>query len=324
MHAALSDTLRRCNGMTVGNLSAADLNRADLLPTFLQSDRDVHGSHGLFYWLRARGNGTLVTTNDAGMVLTWRPDVGRLAALRPVGGLDAVVALLDATASGAPASATVVVRYCGEDVAARLRDHGWTGIRGLWRPEAPADDETFPEVIVTAPVVDLPGGQRYKPVREAISRHHRGYAYQAATAPLGVGEARFIQRDAARAGGYDQHETGFNAAVLTSLAAVHHDGLTYHYLTAGQHLAGFAITANITGIAHGYYLSTLDVPRLTTFFLWHIYLQQRRSGAFALNLGGSEMASLYGFKTHTFPEHILQHTTMLQSPASPHNGRRPT
>lgn len=208
------------------------------------------------------------------------------------------------------------MRYCTEDIAARLRSRGWTAMRRPWRPDAPADDETFPEVIVTAPVVDLPGGQRYKPVREAVYRHHATYAYRAYPAPLGIGESRLIQRDAARAGGYDAHEAGFNRAVLTSLDAARHDWLTYHYLTAGRHLAGFAITANITGIAHGYYLSTLDVPRLTTFFLWHIYLHQRRSGAFALNLGGSETASLFDFKIRTFPDHLLQHTTVLQPPTS--------
>lgn len=321
MHAALSDTLRRRAGLTVLDLSAADLHRADLLPTFLQSDADVHGSHGLFYWLRARGRGTLVTSAGAGVVLTWRPDVGRLAAVRPVGEPGAAVALLEAAASAAPAGVAFVVRYCAEDVTTRLRGRGWTAMPSPWRPDAPADDETFPEVIVTAPAVDLPGGQRYRPVREAVYRHHSRYVYRASAAPLGIGEARFIQRDAARAGGYDEHEAGFNAAVLTSLGAARHDWLTYHYLTQGERLAGFAITANITGIAHGYYLSALDVPRLTTFFLWHIYLHQRRSGAFALNLGGSEAASLHDFKTRTFPEHILQRTTVLQRPASPSTGR---
>jgi len=322
VHAALAEALRRRGGVRVLDLSVAEFNRADVLPTFLQSEVDVHGSHGLFYWLRARGRGAFVTSNDAGMMLTWRPDVRRLAAVRPVGDLDAVVALLEAAAAHAPADVAFVVRYCAGDVAARLRERGWTGMRGRWRPDAPADDETFPEVILTAPVMDLPGGQGYRPVREAVSRHHGRYAYRASARPLGIGEARFIRREAARAGGYDEHEAGFTAAVLTSLDAARHDWLTYHYLSRGQRLAGFAITANITGIAHGYYLATLGVPRLTTFFLWHIYLQQRRSGAFALNLGGSETASLHEFKTRTFPEHVLQQTTVLQPPDLPSDDGR--
>jgi hypothetical protein len=316
MHAALCDRLRRSTGAALAELSLAQVNRADLLPTFLQCDVDVHGSHGLFYWLRARGSGILVTSGEAGMVLTWRPDVGRLVALRPVGQLDAVAALLDAAAASAPAGTPLVVRYCAEDVATRLRRNGWTDMREPWRPDAPADDETFPEVIVTAPAVDLPVGQRYRSVREAVSRHHGRYSYRATPAPLGIGETRFIQRDAARAGAYDEHETEFNTAVLTSLRAARHDWLTYHYLLAGTRLAGFAITANITGIAHGYYLSTLNLPRLTTFFMWHIYLQQRRSGAFAVNLGGSEATSLHEFKTRTFPDHTLRHTTVLQAPTT--------
>jgi hypothetical protein len=214
-----------------------------------------------------------------------------------------------------------VARYCADDVVERLRKRGWTGLRRPWQPDAPHDDETFPEVIVAAPVVDVPTGPRYKPLREAIYRHNRSYVYRASATPLGIGEDHLIQHDAARVGDYDEGEANFNTAVLSSLGARRHDWLSYHYLTQGHRLAAFAINANITGISHGYYLSTVDVPRLTTFFLWHIYLQQRRTGAFALNLGGSETASLYGFKVHTFPEHTLQHTNVLQRPAFLHEGR---
>jgi hypothetical protein len=268
----------------------------------------------LFYWLRARGNGVLIVGDDAAMVLTWRPDVGWLVAVRPVGQPDALVAMLDQVATATPAGVELVARYCAADVAVRLGERGWTGLRRPWHPRAPADDETFPEVIVTAPAVDVPVGPRYKPLREALYRHRGHYNYHATTTPLGIGEARFVHRDAARAGHYDAHEAAFNEAVLRSLAAARHDWLTYHYLTRGGRLAGFAINADITGISHGYYLSTLNVPRLSSFFLWHIYLHQRRSGAFAVNLGGSETASLFGFKTHTFPDHVLQQTTALQSP----------
>lgn len=61
-----------------------------------------------------------------------------------------------------------------------------------------------------------------------------------------------------------------------------------------------------------------SVPRLAGYFLWLIYLQQWRSGAYALNLGGSETASLHQFKTHTLPEHVLQATRALQHPGTPH------
>ena len=132
MHAALFDTLRRQAGLAVLDLSVANLNSADLLPTFLQSNVDVHGSHGLFYWLRARGRGMLVTSAGAGVVLTWRPDVGRLAAMRPVGHVDAVVALLETVAAVVPADVVLVVRYCAEDVAVSLRARGWTALRRPW------------------------------------------------------------------------------------------------------------------------------------------------------------------------------------------------
>jgi hypothetical protein len=315
MHSIVIHKLRE-HGLKTQDLIASDLSGPAFLPTFLQSDSDVHGSHGLFYWLRCRGNGIVVANGGAATVLTWRPDVGLMAAMRPVGDLTQVISLLDAIASSVPLTVPFVARYCSADLAAELRSRNWKDPQRPWHPDAPADDETFPEVIVTAPITELPPGRRYKPIREAVYRHGGAYSYQASPSPLGMGEARFIECGAARAESYDEHENGFNDAVVSSLAAEHHDWLTYHYLANGSGLAGFAITANITGIAHGYYLSALDEPRLTAFFLWHIYLQQRHQGAYALNLGGSEQSSLYKFKTQTFPEHIVQRTQVLQSPAT--------
>ena len=317
MHAAVAEDLRRRHHLRVADLSIDTVHQAHLMPTFLQAGTDVHGSHGLFYWLRARCRGRIVAAARAATVLTWRPDVQRMVALRPVGQLDAVIDILDAAARTADAEtggAPFVARYCADELAARLRDRGWIDMTTPWQPGIPADDETYPEVIVTAPVADIPHGQRYRPVREAITRHSRRYTYTASPTPRRIGEAELITHGAARATDYDGHEMDFNTAVLAAMDSAHHDWLTYHYLIHGERLAGFAITANITGMSHGYYLSTHDAPRLTAYFLWSIYLQQRRSGAFALNLGGSETASLHQFKMHTFPEHVLQHTAVLQHP----------
>jgi hypothetical protein len=304
--------LRRRPGFEV--IELAEPNRADLLPTWLQDGADVHGSHGLFYWLRARGRGHVVSTGDAATVLTWRADVARLVALRPVGPTEAVVALLHELVDAAVfagLSCPLAARYCTHAVARRLGKLGWGPMAGPWHRSAPLDDETYPEVIVTAPVTDIPAGQRYKPVRESIFRHAALYTYRSSPVPLGLGEAAFVERDNARAAGSDGHERGFNAAVLASLAGRRHDWLTYHYLIRDG-VAGFAVTGNVTGIAHGYYLAARDVPRLTTYLLWLIYLQQRRAGAAALNLGGSEAPSLHTFKVRTFPDHRLQSTAILQ------------
>lgn len=304
--------LRRCPDFEV--IELAEPNRADLLPTWLQDGADVHGSHGLFYWLRARGRGHVVSTGDAATVLTWRADVARLVALRPVGPTEAVVALLhelaDVAGSARPAC-PLVARYCTHAVARRLAELGWESMVDSWHQSAPLDDETHPEVIVTAPVTEIPAGQRYKPVREAIFRHAARYTYRSSPVPLSLGEEAFVERDNARAADSDGHERGFNTAVLASLAGRRHDWLTYHYLIRDG-VAGFAVTGNVTGIAHGYYLAARDVPRLTTYLLWLIYLQQRRAGAAALNLGGSEAASLHTFKVRTFPDHRLQSTAILQ------------
>jgi hypothetical protein len=304
--------------LKVCELFASAHSSADLLPTFLQADHDVHGSHGLFYWLRARGRGQIIANDAAAMVLAWRADVGRLAAFRPVGDRDAIVDLLEVVAEAAGATRPVVplvARYCSPPVADRLQQRGWRALSSPWQPLAHADDETYPEVIVTAPAVEVPPGQRYKPLRQAIALHSRHCDYHASPVPIGHGETVFVTTAAARAAVYDDHELGFNHALLASLHTGRHDGLTYHYLARQGRLAGFAITANLTGIAHGYYLATANLPRLTSYFLWLIYLQQRRSGAYALNLGGSETASLDQFKTRTFPDHRLQATRALQHPA---------
>jgi hypothetical protein len=316
--ATLAVGLPRRPDLKARTLSRSELSRTDLLPTFLQADHDVHGSHGLFYWLRARGHGQIVATDNAAVVLAWRGDVGRLAALRPVGDCDAVVDLLDGLAHAAAAirpPVPLVARYCSRPVADRLEQRGWHALTSPWHPAAPADDETYPEVIVTAPAVEVPAGQRYKPLRQAIALHYRHCGYHASPTPLGCGETTIITT-AARGAGYDDHEIGFHHALLASLHTGGHDGLTYHYLTRHGGLAGFAITADLTGIAHGYYLATENRPRLASYFLWLIYLQQRRSGAHALNLGGSETASLHQFKTRTFPDHRLQATRALQHPGS--------
>ncbi|MEV0821972.1 hypothetical protein [Nonomuraea rubra] len=316
--ATVSRELHHHFGTDIRPITLATLNRVDLLPTYLQAGADVHGSHSLFYWLRARGRGHVVSRDNAAMGLSWRDDVERLIAIRPVGPLDAVVRLLDDVARVAHdrAEQPLVVRYCSPAVAEHLRTRGWTEMNGPWHADAPADDETHPEVIVTAPAVELPGGRKYKPLREAVFRHASRYHYTAQPTPLGIGETALIHADAARADGYDLHELGFNDAVTASLISLHHDRLTYHYLTRRDRLAAFAITADITGIAHGYYLAARSEPRLVTYFLWLIYLQQRRAGASALNLGGSETASLFEFKKHTFPDHIQQRTCLLQSPSA--------
>lgn len=310
-------TLRRRSGFEVSEL--AEPNRADLLPTWLQDGADVHGSHGMFYWLRARGRGYVVSTGNAAAVLTWRADVGRLVVLRPVGGTDAVVALLEQLADAAVSAGLpcpLVVRYCAHQVACRLGELGWAPMADPWHRSAPLDDEAHPEVIVTAPPIEVPAGQRYKPIREAIVRHAAGHTYLCSPVPLGLGEAELVESNSARVAGYDGHERGFNAAVLASLTTRRHDWLTYHYLIRDG-LAGFAVTGNVTGIAHGYYLAAREVPRLATYLLWLIYLQQRRAGAAALNLGGSETRSLHAFKVRTFPDHRLQPTTMLQRHPKP-------
>lgn len=301
--------------VTVTGLADHAIGAAGLLPHWLQDRTDVHGSHGLFYWLRARSTGVVVQAPGAALVLSWRPDVGCLVAWRPVGERAAIAALLETVAAAAERfhpGVHLVARYLTADVAAALLRRGWGPLHRPWQAEAPIDDETYPEVIVTAPAIETPAGQRYKPIRQAIAAYADTFTYTAAARPLGWGEDDYVTGGGARASAQEGPEGAFNRAVAASLTWDRHECLTFHYLTGPKGIAGFAATADVTGIAHGYFLACDPAPRLATYFLWLIYLQQRRSGAAGLNLGGSEARTLFDFKTRTFPDHQLQTSTALQ------------
>lgn len=302
------------------NLHTTDIStmvkaRMDAFPSFVQAGVDVHGSHGFFYWLRARGKGVIIRASNAGLALTWRPDVGSFVALRPVGERDAVVDLLDAVAKITLTrwpSLPFIARYCSSVVANRMVGRGWDLPLHPWLPDEPFDDETYPEVIVTADPLEMPTGKHGNLVRKAINLNADNYSYRTASTLIGCGEEEFIMAQTARADHYDDQERSFNEALLTALRFRCHHAITYHYLFHGDRLSGFAVTANTTGISHIYYVGTSKASRLSVYFQWKIYLEERRKGALALNLGGSETKSLHIFKVRTFPKHDLRRTMILQ------------
>jgi hypothetical protein len=314
--AVLGAALRAEAGTIITPLTRRNWHQTRLFPEFVQAGRDVHGSHGLFYWLRARQRGWVVSQGPAAVVVAWRPDVRHLVALRPVGDADAVADLLDTVtmvASMAAPRSRLVVRYCGQALAAVLLARGWHGFGGMWCPGAPLDDEAFPEVIITADPADVPLGTGWKSLREAITWHHGRYRFHASSRLLGI-EAQVPGLSRPPAGPGCTPWASFEAAVASALDCRDRAQLTYHYLHDGTQLAGFSIAGNTTGIAHGYYLWTAPAPRLATYFLWQIYLHERRHGATAFNLGGSETSSLFRYKTRTFPGHLLQPTSILCPP----------
>jgi hypothetical protein len=314
--AVLAAALRAEAGAIITPLTRRNWHQTGLFPALVQAGRDVHGSHGLFYWLRARQRGWVVSQGHAAVVLAWRPDVRHLVALRPVGNAGTAADLLDTVikvASVAAPRSRLVVRYCGQALATVLLARGWHGFGGVWCPGAPLDDEAFPEVIITADPADVPLGKGWKSLREAISWHHGHYRFHASSRLLGAA-AQVPGLSSSLAGPSSTPWASFEAAVASALDGAKRAGLTYHYLHDGTQLAGFSIAGNTTGVAHGYYLWTARVPRLASYFLWQIYLHERRHGATAFNLGGSETSSLFSYKTRTFPGHLLQPTSILCPP----------
>jgi hypothetical protein len=317
MEDELVGMLRHRDDLHVTRISAMTTSRMPVFSIFTQAGLDVHGSHGLFYWLRARGKGVVIQTDKAGLVLTWRPDVKNFIALRPVGELNAIADLLDEVAEitltkwfGFP----VVARYCGNLITNKMIDRGWALPPNPWPPNRPFDDETYPEVIITADPLEIPPGKNGNLVRKAINLNADKYSYCTSPVPIGCGEAEFVRTQAARADYYDDQEISFNEALIVALGFRDHHAITYHYMFDGDRLSGFAVTANTTGISHLYYAGTTKASRLSVYFQWKIYLEERCKGSSALNLGGSETESLHTFKARTFPKHELQQTTILQPP----------
>lgn len=188
-------------------------------------------------------------------------------------------------------------------------------IASPWLPGMPLDDEMYPEVLVTLDTEGLPKGRGYRPVRNAFHRYSESYFYYSASTPLDCGEEDFIKNLTARSSRYDSQEKEFNDSLLAFLK-FRWNGVRYHYLLYRGTMAGFAITANTTGISHLYYAGIVKQTILSIYFRWQIYLEERRRGAKAFNLGGSEIKSLHVFKTNTFPDHEIQRTAILQYPGS--------
>lgn len=309
----LACELRKNSSLDVRIISPLNYQSSDLLPTWLQDGADTHGSHASFYWLRTRGSGVFVRLGKSGLAVTWRQDMGGFVALRPVGEAQEIADLLMTVASTVQKKwpgLLLIGRYCGRAVADRLASQGWTYINSSH--SGLIDDEAFPEVIITGEPIAMPAGRKYRLIRKAVLRHGADCVYIATENPIGCGEEDFIRHRAARASHYLEPERNFNEAVIDILNRGSCVGVTFHYLFRSGSLAGFSITARTGEISHGYYIGTINLPRLSAYFHWQVYLEECRKGALGFNLGGSEARSLHQFKVRTFPDHIRQRTLALK------------
>ena len=298
---------------TPPRLSGAGCPGSGLLPGYLQDGHDVHGSHPLFYWLRARGSGLAVSRGHAGVVLTWRPDAGRLAALRPVGDAGAAAGLLDTVLAQVAAvlpGIPLVARYCGDALAPVQLGRGWHNFGGSWCAQAPLDDEAFPEVVITA---DPPRTSRRAPGANRCGKPSPGTRAPTASAPPPVpsgarqrlsrmtrpGAAVSRRPASTRRSSPPSASAGTTASPTTTCTRRRTGGLG----DSRQHHRDLPRLLPVDG----------KVPSLATYFLWQVYLHERRNGAAALNLGGSETRSLFGYKARTFPD-----TRSSEAPSSAH------
>lgn len=282
---------------------------------YLQNGIDVHGSHPLFYWTRCRGEGVLVQSESAAVVLHYSLDLAKVVLMRPMGDAASIGALLTTlrnVLNEVLGGETVLLRYCSPILAGELRKSGWKSLPAPLFESAYADDETWPEVILESRPDEFPQGPRGRPVREAIFRHKGQYEYRAESEPLHCGELDFVLNGSFRSSFCDGYETDFNHAVVSFLKQGNCSNLTFHYLLRSSKLWGFGVTGNNTSIAHCYYSGVVKQARLTTYFFWQIYLNERKKGAQALNLGGSENHSLHQYKSKTFGDHALGITCILE------------
>jgi hypothetical protein len=288
---------------------------------FMQGNIDVHGSHELFYWTRSRGQGLIVTSEAAAVVVHYSPDMDCIVLLRPAGPIDAIVPLIDevsAVIAAACDSEDIVVRYCGAELANELSKAGWKDLSRPLLPSAYADDETWPEVLIKSSPAECPQGAEGKPVRAAITRHQGRCEYLSERSLLDCGELDFILGGSSRSHISNGFENSFNSAVVSFIKESEHRNLKYHYLFRESAIIGFGVTGRTTHVAHSYYTGVVKEARLSTYFIWQIHLTEMKEGANALNMGGSETESLYIYKSQTFRDHSVRFTKVLESPATSH------
>ncbi|MGH8426076.1 MAG: hypothetical protein ACRER3_27545, partial [Pseudomonas fluorescens] len=286
---------------------------------FMQGSIDVHGSHELFYWTRSRGQGLIVSSETAVVVVHYSPDMGRIVLLRPAGSVDAIIALIgEASAAIAVScdSVDIVVRYCGTELVSALSKAGWKPLSRPLLPSAYADDETWPEVLIKSSPVVCPHGADGRPVRAAIARHQDRYEYRSERSLLDCGELDFILGGSSRSHISDGFENDFNSAVVSFIEEGEYRDLRFHYLFRESAIIGFGVTGRTTHVAHSYYTGVVKEARLSAYFLWQIYLTEAKEGASALNMGGSETKSLHIYKSQTFGDHSIRFTKVLEFPAT--------
>ncbi len=236
----LAAELRAEAGTTITLLSRLNWHDTGLFPALMQAGQDVHGSHGLFYWLRARQRGWVITRGPAAVVVAWRPDVQRLVVLRPVGDAVAAADLLDTVTRAAALAvpgARLVARYCGQALAQVLLDRGWGRFSGVWSPGTPRDDEAHPEVIITGAPTGMPPGRHFESVREAVRWHHGAYRFHASSRLL-TGGQQVPGLSAAQVHAGLGDAVSFEAAVASALDGRDRTQLTYHYLHHGSQARG--------------------------------------------------------------------------------------
>jgi hypothetical protein len=282
---------------------------------YLQDDDDVHGSHELFYWTRSRGSGSLVSSEDAAVLLYYSEPFDRIILVRPVGNLAGIIKILDAVSSVIHAvtpGESVVVRYCNSKISNELRKLGWSELSRPLLQSAYVDDETWPEVILCDPAYESPQGAEHRVIRKAILRYQEKYHYKAEKNLIGLGELEFMLDGSSRADVCDSYENSFNYSLVEFLKLNKDCDLTYHYLISENCLVGFGVTGRNTSSSHCYYSGVHKEPRLSTYFLWRMYVTERNSGADSLNFGGSEQRSLYEYKSKTFRKNLLRFTYALE------------
>lgn len=211
----------------------------------------------------------------------------------------------------------VVLKNIAPCNAPSFRAYGFRGYENgeMWSPEAPFDDQTFPQVLVElGGLVHCQGGN-YRKLRNVLNRQPcfelHPYLDTHREAVIELLRRKDRTARAGSGGLYVQsHEVYLDGAA---------HGLDRYVVVGNDRVRGFLAMSAITGdtvalcaaIFEEGFKETEGIKELTPWGIYMALSEKHREGYRFANLGGSESCGTFEFKRQTFNPSMLIHRTHL-------------